>query len=243
LTAVFYAALAALSAWFLAIQAKDDSEIDPGPIAVTVQVELDSGSQTIQPALRERRSQTVQSAFVPLPADPTPGQVHSMAENTRSVPTDPLIPPLTEPPAAEQYPGAATNAAAAALQDASAPGTGTTLPGDTVQGKSSGTLTGTSASNNALPGHATEMGVLKDRITRYLKYPALARRRAWSGKTVLQLNVNENGQLADLGILTSSGYPVLDQAAQDALRRCFPLEPPVQNGSFSLTVVFDLSQP
>ncbi|MDR0828329.1 MAG: energy transducer TonB [Desulfovibrio sp.] len=48
-------------------------------------------------------------------------------------------------------------------------------------------------------------------------YPELARRRGQEGLVQLRANVDEQGQLQDLVVQKSSGFPLLDQAALDAV--------------------------
>jgi len=49
-------------------------------------------------------------------------------------------------------------------------------------------------------------------------YPRAARKRGWQGTVVLSVFVDENGQVENLWVLTSSGYNLLDNAAVNAVR-------------------------
>jgi protein TonB len=51
------------------------------------------------------------------------------------------------------------------------------------------------------------------------RYPAEAKRNRWEGTVTLAVEVSENGSVADVNVEESSGYPLLDQAALDAVRR------------------------
>ncbi|MDA3969757.1 MAG: energy transducer TonB [Desulfobulbaceae bacterium] len=51
------------------------------------------------------------------------------------------------------------------------------------------------------------------------KYPRLARRRGLEGVVLLEAFIDVAGEVAELNIFTSSGHPVLDQAALKAVRR------------------------
>jgi protein TonB len=51
------------------------------------------------------------------------------------------------------------------------------------------------------------------------EYPALARRRGWEGTVVLRVRVDKNGHPADVEVSESSGYRMLDDAAQRAVRQ------------------------
>lgn len=46
-----------------------------------------------------------------------------------------------------------------------------------------------------------------------LKYPSVARRRGYQGAVVLEVLIDKDGKVADLKVLKSSGYQVLDRAA------------------------------
>jgi protein TonB len=50
-------------------------------------------------------------------------------------------------------------------------------------------------------------------------YPRMARRRGYQGNVVLKVLVSRNGSVSDLKVSTSSGYPVLDQAAIDSVKK------------------------
>ena len=50
------------------------------------------------------------------------------------------------------------------------------------------------------------------------KYPAIARRRGFSGQVVLDVLVGESGRVVDLRLATSSGYDMLDDAAVAAVK-------------------------
>jgi protein TonB len=50
-------------------------------------------------------------------------------------------------------------------------------------------------------------------------YPDLARRRGWEGRVVLRVVVDATGQATDVGVETSSGYRMLDDAALAAVER------------------------
>ena len=50
-------------------------------------------------------------------------------------------------------------------------------------------------------------------------YPPMARRRGYEGTVLLVVLVEKQGTVKDLRVLRTSGYPVLDQAALDAVRK------------------------
>lgn len=50
------------------------------------------------------------------------------------------------------------------------------------------------------------------------KYPVVARRRGFQGNVVLEVLVGQIGNVIDLRVLSSSGYPILDRAAETAVK-------------------------
>jgi len=51
------------------------------------------------------------------------------------------------------------------------------------------------------------------------QYPITARRRGLQGNVVLEVLVDRNGNVGDLRIWKSSGYPILDRAAMDSVKK------------------------
>ena len=50
------------------------------------------------------------------------------------------------------------------------------------------------------------------------KYPAMARRRGYTGQVVLDVLVGQSGSVVDLRVSNSSGHAVLDEAAITAVK-------------------------
>jgi protein TonB len=50
------------------------------------------------------------------------------------------------------------------------------------------------------------------------KYPAVARRRGFQGNVVLEVLVGPVGNVIELHVLSSSGYPILDRAAKSSVK-------------------------
>ncbi|MBI3570383.1 MAG: energy transducer TonB [Gammaproteobacteria bacterium] len=63
------------------------------------------------------------------------------------------------------------------------------------------------------------LGELQTRLSHYLTYPPLARRRGWEGTVLLGLSVESDGHLDKIHVARSSGYAVLDRSALNSLSR------------------------
>jgi periplasmic protein TonB len=62
------------------------------------------------------------------------------------------------------------------------------------------------------------------------EYPPSSRRAGEAGTVVLQIYVLENGRVGDAKVLTSSGFPKLDEAALREVKRSWRLQPGTENG-------------
>lgn len=56
-------------------------------------------------------------------------------------------------------------------------------------------------------------------ISEYFNYPRVAQRNGWQGIVKLGLRIEPNGQLSQIRVVSTSGFPVLDRAALDTLHR------------------------
>lgn len=77
------------------------------------------------------------------------------------------------------------------------------------------------------------------------RYPRLAQRRNQQGSVMLDVIVDEQGNPITVDVLESSGYPILDKAAIDAVKR-WAFEPEQRNQQFvrsrvHIPVVFEIS--
>jgi protein TonB len=77
-------------------------------------------------------------------------------------------------------------------------------------------------------------------IRRQVVYPLLARRRGMQGRTTVGFVVGLSGMASDVRIVTSSGYPLLDAAALEAVSRAVPLPPPSEPTEIVMPIVFAL---
>lgn len=81
-----------------------------------------------------------------------------------------------------------------------------------------------SAAAAAAPPPDSSLGVEADESPSFAgnrppKYPELARRNRWEGVVLLELTVDEEGRVAHVRVVESSGHPVLDAAAVAAIRQ------------------------
>ncbi len=63
-------------------------------------------------------------------------------------------------------------------------------------------------------------GCIRGKVVRKVrpKYPSRARREGWQGVVVVQIVLNSNGTIRNLDLIKSSGYPILDRVAMNAVR-------------------------
>lgn len=82
---------------------------------------------------------------------------------------------------------------------------------------------------------------LKKRIELIWKYPETARRDGLQGSLVMRFCIGKSGKLESVEIVRSSGYPMLDEAAKQALEDANPYNPLPDNWkktSFTITGTF-----
>ena len=64
---------------------------------------------------------------------------------------------------------------------------------------------------------------------KHLVYPPIARRMNWSGKVVVAFTIVENGNVQDVRVAATSGFPILDKSALETVRVVAPFpKPPVR---------------
>lgn len=100
----------------------------------------------------------------------------------------------------------------------------------TASKSSSGSATAkrnTAAGNAAVSNYP---GKIASQLRRALRYPRQAKRQGIRGDVVVAFFVASNGGISNVRISRSSGSPVLDGAAADAVRRAAPF-PPIPSGA------------
>jgi periplasmic protein TonB len=131
-----------------------------------------------------------------------------------------------------QVPGESeASAAPSAPVAAAVPG-----PGVASQGMVSPAGSAPSGGQQAAP-HWERIG---QAIRRQVVYPLLARRRGMQGRTTVSFVVGTSGMASEVRIVVSSGYPLLDAAALEAVARAVPLPAPNEPTEIVMPIVFAL---
>jgi periplasmic protein TonB len=88
---------------------------------------------------------------------------------------------------------------------------------------------------------SANFGAIRDRILANLHYPTIARRKGWSGKVEIAFTIMPDGSIQEMRILASSGYPLLDEQAIEAIRQAAPFTPPRVVALLVMPVTFQLN--
>jgi len=83
--------------------------------------------------------------------------------------------------------------------------------------------------------------LIRDRVSREVRYPAMARRQGWSGQVIIEFTVLLSGEVAELRVAESCGYPMLDRQALRAVQAAAPFPPPPVVATLTLPVNFELN--
>lgn len=81
--------------------------------------------------------------------------------------------------------------------------------------------------------------ILGRAIAKHKSYPKIAQRRGWQGSVLLDLKIDENGNVLLAKVRESSGHKSLDNRALEMVKKAspFPLPPAaLQGSSFNITV-------
>jgi periplasmic protein TonB len=81
---------------------------------------------------------------------------------------------------------------------------------------------------------------IKERIVRNLVFPPAARRMGWSGKVLISFIVCRDGQVSEIRIVESTGYPVLDRSAVDTIRKVAPFPKAPVEAELTMPIVYRL---
>ncbi len=90
------------------------------------------------------------------------------------------------------------------------------------------------------PSVEQRLAEIQRRIQQVLAYPPIARKRDVRGKTVVSFRVRADGTAERVEVAHSSGHPVLDRAATDAVTTADRL--PYVSGRLEVPVRFELTR-
>jgi len=178
---------------------------------------------------------------------PRPPKVKLAPPPTPEDTTAPVIPTPAIPPAPTR---AKTSDTASANSRAGAPGASAAVSGTGQGGQGGGRGTGSgggvgqgqgpgSGPGSALQGYLREIRRL---LERHKDYPHMARRRNIQGVVVVVFSLGPGGQIMAARVSRSSGQDLLDEAAQNTVRRVGQFPPfPVELNRRQLTVEVPLS--
>jgi TonB family protein len=82
---------------------------------------------------------------------------------------------------------------------------------------------------------------IKNRITRHLSYPPVARRLKWQGIAVVTFYILENGLVENIKIASSSGHQLLDNHVIDTVKHLQPFPKPPVRAEITIPVKYILS--
>jgi len=81
---------------------------------------------------------------------------------------------------------------------------------------------------------------IRDRIMRNLVFPPAARRMGWSGRVLVSFIVCRDGQVSEIRIIESTGYPVLDRSVVDTIKKVSPFPKAPVEAELTIPIVYRL---
>lgn len=82
---------------------------------------------------------------------------------------------------------------------------------------------------------------IRDRISRNISYPYMARKMGWCGQVKVAFIVCKDGGVNDVKILTSSGYGILDKNAMDTIKKMAPFPCPPVRAEIRMAITYQLN--
>lgn len=175
-----------------------------------------------EPPITPAQPEPMTMVTLPPMAPPTPPTAQPKPAPTPPRPPEPVakavVKPATKPvtkPVAKPAPIAppAPNPAAPEVSASSAP------PSSSPSSESTSAPSGPASAEPASPAPvAIDLGAAY-RLNPAPDYPPLALRRGWQGTVRLRVTLDSEGHPTQVGLAVSSGYPMLDESALDAVRR------------------------
>ncbi len=87
---------------------------------------------------------------------------------------------------------------------------------------------------------SAQFALIRDKIMKRIAYPIVARKMGWTGRVVVSFTVREDGNAEDISIAESSGFPILDQNALEAVKASCPLPRPPVRTALMMPVLYTL---
>jgi TonB family protein len=108
---------------------------------------------------------------------------------------------------------------------------------EAVEDAASGLATAGAAEHGA---RGRDFSYIKELLQRNLKYPAVARRKGWEGKVVVEFVICLNGSVRDIRVLETSGKVLLDNSAVDVVRNTEPFPEHSKETRVVIPIVYSL---
>lgn len=77
------------------------------------------------------------------------------------------------------------------------------------------------------PNLSSYLATARMRIEQAKRYPREAQRKRCEGRVTLSCLINQNGEVQEIKLIQSSGYPILDEEGKATLRRASPFPSPL----------------
>lgn len=166
----------------------------------------------------------------PPPPPPQPVKVKPKPKRVRPAPRSPEVeppPPLALPRPAAVKPARPGPRAAVPAGSGSGRGAGAGSGQGAGRGQGPGSGTGAGSGPGTNPGSGSGSGTalksylaqVRRLLEQHKTYPWMARRQHREGVVVLKFTIGQDGAIAGQAIARSSGYEVLDAAAQETLHK------------------------
>ncbi len=81
---------------------------------------------------------------------------------------------------------------------------------------------------------------IREGIQRRIEYPLAARRMGWEGRVVVAFTIRADGTVRDVRVKESSGFPLLDRNAVEAVRGASPYPKPPAEAQILTPIVYTL---
>lgn len=81
---------------------------------------------------------------------------------------------------------------------------------------------------------------IKERIVKNLVFPPAARSMGWSGRVLVSFVVCRDGQVSEIRVIESTGYPVLDRSVVNTIRKVAPFPKAPVEAELTMPIVYRL---